>query len=77
MSKASNTAKRCDSRCPNEPTPQGMELEVVATHPRYRHLLEPGAQCCLEDGHEGPHRVAQGSGIVWHSPPLIVHEARA
>ena len=71
--------ERCENRCPNEPTPQGMPLEVVAGSPRHRHLLEPGAQCCLEAGHEGAHRAQPEGigGIAWHSPQIVVREVRA
>jgi len=60
---------RCEARCPQPPTPEGMPVETVARSPRHRHLLEPGARCELELEHAGPHR---NGGLLWNAPPIIV-----
>lgn len=61
--------KRCEKRCPNSPLPAGLPNEVAETHPRYKHLLVPGAQCEQEDGHVGPHR---NGGLIWHDPAKLI-----
>ena len=57
-----------------ESLPAGLSVQVAETHPRYQHLLIPGAQCTLEDEHEGPHR---DGGLIWHDPPKLVVGAEA
>jgi len=65
--------ERCTSTCPVRPTPEGMPIETVRNSPRYRHLLEPGARCELEEGHEGRHASAP---LYWWSPPIVVTIAK-
>ena len=60
---------RCTNRCPNPPLPAGLSVRTAETHPRYKHLLIPGAQCTLEEGHDGPHR---DPGLTWHDPPKLI-----
>ena len=60
---------RCANRCKPTPLPPSFPIEQARTHPRYRHRLEPGAQCEHEADHDGPHR---NGCLVWHDPPRIV-----
>lgn len=61
-------AERCAKRCPNPPTPAGMTLEAVGQSAATRHLLEPGARCELDTGHDGRHR----NGLLgWYDPPVL------
>jgi hypothetical protein len=61
---------RCAKRCPKPSLPAGMTMETAALHPRHKHLLEPGAQCELEEhGEDVAHR---NGGLVWWDPPKLV-----
>lgn len=59
---------RCAKTCPQDPIPPSFPLEAARTHPRYRYLLEPGARCTLDAGHEGKHRAG---GLTWHDPKVL------
>jgi len=60
--------KRCPYRIPQSPLPPSSSVEAAKTHPRYRHLFEPGAQCMLVADHDGPHK--RGS-VAWHDPKVV------
>lgn len=59
---------RCENRCKPDPLPPSFDPERAAGHPSYRYLLEPGAQCEHERGHDGAHR---NGLLAWHDPPLF------
>lgn len=60
---------RCATRDKPFPLPPSLPIELARSHPRFKHWLEPGAQCELESGHIGPHRAGL---LVWHDPPIVV-----
>lgn len=60
---------RCENKYKNPPLPAGMPVEAARNHPRYAHLLIPGAQCTLELDHAEPYR---DGGLIWHDPPLLL-----
>lgn len=64
----------CPKRAPGPKLPEGVPIDVLQGHPAWKPWLAPMAQCILGEGHPGPHRAAHGYGLVWHDPPLIVHE---
>jgi len=59
---------QCTKHAPVPPTPPSLTLEAAAMHPRYKHLLEPGAQCEREAGHEEPHRCGL---LRWYDPTAL------
>lgn len=59
---------RCSNRDKPWPLPPSLTIAAARTHPRYRHHLEPGARCELDDGHDGPHRAGC---LLWNDPPVI------
>jgi len=66
---AAQVRERCSKRDKALPTPPSFPLDRAAVHPTYRHRLEPGAQCELAAGHDGPHR---NGCLIWHDPPRIM-----
>ncbi len=56
---------QCENRCKPDPLPAGFPVEKAAGHPSYRYLLEPGAQCEHDAGHDGAHR---SGGLSWWDP---------
>lgn len=69
---------RCPKRCKVDPIPPSMTIVAASQHPGFRHLLEPGPQCELEQGHgdgTGEHDEArrhQNGGLQWWDPPIIL-----
>jgi hypothetical protein len=74
---------RCPKHCKVDPIPPSMTIENAARHPGYKHLLEPGAQCKLDDGHGAgtdEHDVARrhaNGGLQWWDPPIILVGGKA
>lgn len=69
----------CPKTVPNPKLPEGMSVDTMRQHPTWGYWVDgrPGGGCCLELGHQGPHATgpAGTARIVWHDPPVVIHEA--